>query len=59
MPILFVALGSALGGVGRYLIGGAIQRVSGGTFPYGTLVVNITGAFVLGFLARYALESPD
>ena len=59
MPILFVALGSALGGVGRYLIGGAIQRVSGGTFPYGTLVVNITGAFVLGFIARYALESPD
>jgi CrcB protein len=52
-----VALGSGLGGVLRYLIGGAIQRVAGPSFPMGTLVVNVTGSLAIGFLMRYALDS--
>jgi fluoride exporter len=55
--IWYIAIGSALGGVARYLLGGLIQRLSGGTFPTGTLLINVTGSFLLGFLYRYASES--
>jgi CrcB protein len=45
-----VAVASSLGGLARYLIGGAIAVRSSGAFPWETFLVNITGAFVLGFL---------
>lgn len=54
----YIALGSALGGVGRYLIGGLVQRGAGAAFPAGTLVVNVTGSFLLGVFLRYGLETP-
>jgi CrcB protein len=53
----YVAVGSAVGGVSRYALGGLIQARAGDTFPVGTLVINITGSFLLGFLLRYALET--
>ena len=53
-----VALGSAVGGVCRFLLTAFIQQRVGGTFPLGTLLINITGSFVLGFLIRYALATP-
>ena len=53
MILLYVALGSAVGGVSRFLLGGFLQARSGTAFPIGTLVVNVTGSFLLGFLARY------
>lgn len=56
--IWYIALGSAAGGVTRFLLGGFVQRALGTTFPTGTLVVNITGSFLLGFLLRYALATP-
>lgn len=56
--IWYVALGSALGGVGRYLVGDLVQRAAETTFPTGTLVVNITGSFLLGLIIRYAIETP-
>ena len=55
--IWYIALGSALGGAGRYLLGGLIQDWSGGTFPLGTLLVNISGSFLLGLISGYALNS--
>lgn len=55
--IWFVALGSALGGVARYLLGGLVQQASRSTFPTGTLVINVTGSFLLGLLYRYAADS--
>lgn len=55
--IWYIAIGSALGGVARYLLGGFIQRLSAGTFPTGTLVINLTGSFLLGLLYRYASDS--
>lgn len=55
--IWYIALGSALGGVGRYLLGGLIQDWSGSSFPVGTLIVNISGSFLLGLISGYALES--
>ena len=48
---LWIALGSALGGVGRYWLSGVIARRFGEAFPVGTLVVNATGSFVIGFIA--------
>jgi CrcB protein len=57
--IWYIALGSALGGVLRYLLGGAIQRAAGPGFPVGTMIVNLSGSFLLGFLLRYATHPPS
>jgi len=55
--IWFVALGSALGGAARYLLGGLVQQASRSTFPTGTLAINVTGSFLLGLIYRYAADS--
>jgi CrcB protein len=55
--IWYIAVGSAIGGVSRYLVGGLLQRLAGGTFPAGTLLINITGSFLLGFVLRYGVET--
>ncbi|MDH4130621.1 MAG: fluoride efflux transporter CrcB [Gemmatimonadota bacterium] len=52
-----VALGSAFGGVARYLLGGLVQQASRGSFPVGTLVINVSGSFLLGLFYRYAADS--
>ncbi len=52
-----VALGAAVGGLSRYYLAGFVQQRAGLDFPGGTLLVNITGSFVLGFIMRYALQS--
>jgi len=48
---LWIALGSALGGVARYWLSGVVARRFGESFPVGTLIVNVTGSFVIGFVA--------
>jgi CrcB protein len=55
--IWYVALGSAIGGVARYLVGGWVQQRSGTTFPVQTLLINVSGSFLLGLVQRYALET--
>jgi len=54
---LWIGLGSALGGMTRYWMSGAIARAIGETFPWGTLVVNVVGSFIIGFVA--ILTAPD
>jgi fluoride exporter len=54
----YVALGGAVGSVIRYAVGVAVQNRTGIDFPLGTLVVNITGCLLLGFLIHYALATP-
>ena len=54
----YIAIGSALGGVSRYLVAGLVQRLTGAGFPTGTLLVNLTGSFLLGVFLRYGLETP-
>jgi fluoride exporter len=54
---LWIGLGSALGGMARYWMSGAIARAIGETFPWGTLVVNVLGSFIIGFIA--VLTAPD
>src|SRR5947199_9798743 len=46
-----VAIGGALGSVGRFWLSGAIAQRFGETFPAGTLLVNMSGSFVIGFFA--------
>ena len=55
MNILLVAFGGAFGSVSRYLLGTWIQSMSKSIdFPYGTLMVNLIGCFVIGFLSQLA-----
>ena len=54
-----VAFGAALGGVARYYLSSAIQHRLGATFPWGTLVINVSGSLLLGVLMRYALATPS
>ena len=56
--IWYIAAGSVLGGVSRYLLGGLIQRLLDTTFPAGTLVINVTGSFLLGAFLRYGVDTP-
>lgn len=49
--ILWVALGSAAGGVARFFVSGVVARGIGETFPWGTMAVNVTGAFAIGVLS--------
>ena len=49
--ILAVAVGGALGSVARYLVGIGAGKLFGTDFPWGTLIINITGSFLMGVLA--------
>lgn len=54
---LWIALGSALGGMARYACSGLVAGWFGQAFPWGTLLVNVLGSFVIGFFAT--LTGPD
>lgn len=49
--LLLVAMGGALGAVGRFWLGGVLLRQMGSGFPWGTLTVNLAGSFAAGFIA--------
>ena len=53
--LLLVAVGGGIGGIGRFWLTGAIDRRTAETFPWGTLVVNVTGAATIGILAGLML----
>src|SRR5919108_156484 len=54
---LWIALGSALGGVARYWSTAVAARLIGETFPWGTLIANVLGSFIIGLFAT--LTGPD
>ncbi|MGA8382191.1 MAG: fluoride efflux transporter CrcB [Stellaceae bacterium] len=54
---VWVAAGAAIGGMARYGLSGAIANRIGATFPWGTLIVNVTGCFVIGIFNT--LTGPD
>ena len=54
---LAVAAGGAIGTVGRYFLSGVVANAFGETFPWGTLIINVTGSFVIGLFA--VLTGPD
>lgn len=53
-PVAFVnvALGGALGALARYIVGIYAGRWFGTAFPWGTLIINVTGSFLIGALAE-------
>jgi CrcB protein len=56
--IWYIAIGGAAGSVIRYFVGVWAQGRTGLDLPAGTLLVNISGCLLLGFLMRYALATP-
>lgn len=65
MIYLWVFLGSALGGMARYWVSGAVARRVGEAFPWGTIIINISGSFLIVFFGTLATQqgslpvSPD
>ncbi|HJS30488.1 MAG TPA: fluoride efflux transporter CrcB [Alphaproteobacteria bacterium] len=57
MIYFWIAFGSALGGVARYWCSGVVAAAFGETFPWGTILVNVAGSFVIGFFGT--LTAPD
>ncbi len=49
-------LGAAVGGLARYVAGSAIMARYGGTFPLGTVIINITGSFLIGVVMTLLTE---
>jgi CrcB protein len=49
VKIIFLLTGGALGSLSRYLVSGISHKWISGTFPWGTLIVNSTGALLIGF----------
>jgi len=54
---IWIAVGSALGGVARYACSSMIAAWFGETFPWGTLAINVIGSFIIGFFAT--ITGPD
>src|ERR1035438_4558452 len=57
LTYLWVAIGGALGSVGRFWLNGIVSRHFGETFPWGTMFINVTGSFIIGVIG--ALASPE
>jgi fluoride exporter len=55
--LISVVLGSALGGMARYFLSGVVARRVGETFPWGTLLVNVSGAFLIGIFGALARDN--
>ena len=55
--LISVVLGSALGGTARYFVSGVVARRVGETFPWGTLTINVSGAFLIGVFAALARDN--
>lgn len=56
MQYLWIAVGAVLGAWARFAVGGLISERWAGAFPWGTFVVNVTGAFLLGLLNGLAIS---
>src|ERR1035438_7577205 len=51
---LWVALGGALGSVSRFWLSGLVAARFGETFPWGTLIINVSGSFLIGLIGALA-----
>jgi CrcB protein len=56
MPILLIGLGGFAGAISRYVVDGLVIDRTAGSFPWGTLVVNASGTFLLGLLFAMTTE---
>lgn len=53
IPTLLVAVGGAAGSISRYWLAFAVARLTGPGFPWGTVMINIMGSFVIGWFAEF------
>jgi fluoride exporter len=53
---IWVALGAVVGACARYFLNTLISRDFSSAFPYGTLLINITGSLILGFFLIFSTE---
>jgi fluoride exporter len=56
---IWVTIGAAIGGMARFWISGLIARRMGETFPWGTLLVNVSGSFAIGLAASFGGPGAD
>ena len=56
MQLLLIAIFGAVGTIARYGLQGLVQLRVGSTFPYGTLLVNLTGCFFLGLIGQFTMN---
>ena len=56
MKIFLIALFGAIGTLARYGLQGVVQIRTGGAFPYGTLLVNLSGCFLLGLIGQVTMN---
>ena len=56
LKFVYIGLGGFFGAIGRYSISKWVANKYSSSFPYGTLVVNLIGSFLLGFLLTYFLD---
>lgn len=56
MRLTLIAIFGAVGTLARYGLQGLVQVRTGGTFPYGTLLINLTGCFLLGLIGQFTLN---
>ena len=56
---LFVALGGALGSVGRFWLNSLVTARTSDGFPWGTLLINVLGSFAIGLLAALVPAAQD
>jgi fluoride exporter len=56
LRIFLIAFMGAAGTLTRYALQGAVQYRAGSAFPYGTLIVNLSGCLLLGFLGQLTLN---
>lgn len=55
--LISVVIGSIAGGIARYFVSGVVARRFGETFPWGTMTVNATGAFLIGIFGALATNN--
>jgi CrcB protein len=56
---IFVLVGGGVGALARFIVGTAIVARLGGRFPYGTVFINLTGSFLIGFAMTFLTERSD
>jgi fluoride exporter len=54
---ILICFGGAVGTGARYLLGGFVARVAGPEFPYGTLLINVLGSFLIGVVQQVGLST--
>jgi len=56
VPLVLIGVGGFAGAIARYLVDGAVAGRTSGAFPWGTLVVNLSGSLILGLLFAVSTE---